>query len=201
MYFYALNSTFASMNINMEQRNLVTADKDTELFPEVDEAGNVVGQMSRAEAHDGTKRLHPVVHLHVFNPEGKLYLQHRAKWKKVQPDKWDTATGGHVDWGEDVMTALAREVYEEIGMAAGNYTPKLAKTYIYENNIERELVYVFTTEYDGEPLPSPTETQGGKFWSFSEIRSAIGKNILTPMFEKEVLFLIPAAEPGSKDCS
>jgi isopentenyldiphosphate isomerase len=189
------------MNNNKEQRNLVTSDKDTELFPEVDEAGNVVGQMSRAEAHDGTKRLHPVVHLHVFNSEGELYLQHRAKWKTVQPDKWDTATGGHIDWGEDVMTALAREVYEEIGMAAGNYTPKLVKTYIYENNIERELVYVFTTQYDGEPLPSPTETQGGKFWSINEIRSAIGKNILTPMFEKEVLFLIPAAEPGSKDCS
>ncbi len=201
MFFCALNSTFAFMNNNKEQRNLVTSDKDTELFPEVDEAGNVVGQMSRAEAHDGTKRLHPVVHLHVFNSKGELYLQHRAKWKTVQPDKWDTATGGHIDWGEDVMTALAREVYEEIGMAAGNYTPKLVKTYIYENNIERELVYVFTTQYDGEPLPSPTETQGGKFWSINEIRSAIGKNILTPMFEKEVLFLIPASEPGSKDCS
>ena len=92
MFFCALNSTFAFMNNNKEQRNLVTSDKDTELFPEVDEAGNVVGQMSRAEAHDGTKRLHPVVHLHVFNSKGELYLQHRAKWKTVQPDKWDTAT-------------------------------------------------------------------------------------------------------------
>ena len=117
----------------MNSRNLVTSDKGTELFPEVDEAGNVVGQMSRAEAHDGTKRLHPVVHLHVFNSEGELYLQHRAKWKSVQPDKWDTATGGHVDLGEDVMTALAREVYEEIGLASDCYIPKLAKTYIYAN--------------------------------------------------------------------
>ena len=185
----------------MSSRNLVTSDKGTELFPEVDEAGNVVGQMSRAEAHDGTKRLHPVVHLHVFNSEGELYLQHRAKWKSVQPDKWDTATGGHVDLGEDVMTALAREVYEEIGLASDCYIPKLVKTYIYENNIERELVYVFTTEYDGELFPSPTETQGGKLWPLSDIRAAIGKNILTPMFEKEVLFFIPAAEPGSKNRS
>lgn len=173
----------------MEKRNFITSDKDTELFPEVDEAGNVIGQISRAEAHDGTKRLHPVVHLHVFNSRGELYLQHRAKWKSVQPDKWDTATGGHVDFGEDVMTALAREVNEEIGLSSEKYTPKLVKTYIYENDLERELVYVFTTEYDGELSPSPTETQGGKFWSINEIHSAIGKNVLTPMFEKEFLLL------------
>ena len=173
----------------MEKRNLITSDKDTELFPEVDEAGNVIGQISRAEAHDGTKRLHPVVHLHVFNSRGELYLQHRAKWKSVQPDKWDTATGGHVDFGEDVMTALAREVNEEIGLSSEKYTPKLVKTYIYENDLERELVYVFTTEYDGELSPSPTETQGGKFWSINEIHSAIGKKVLTPMFENEFLLL------------
>ena len=173
----------------MEKRNFITSDKDTELFPEVDEAGNVVGQIARAEAHDGTKRLHPVVHLHVFNSRGELYLQHRAKWKSVQPDKWDTATGGHVDLGEDVMTALAREVNEEIGLPSNSYTPKLVKTYIFENNIERELVYVFTTEYEGELHRCPTETQGGKYWSINEIRSAIGKNVLTPMFEKEFLLL------------
>ncbi len=180
----------------MAERTLVTSDKDTEMFPEVDESGNIIGGMTRAEAHDGTKRMHPVVHLHVFNSHGELYLQHRATWKSVQPDKWDTATGGHVDMGEDVMTALAREVNEEIGLAKGSYTPKLVKTYVYENNIERELVYVFTTEYDGELFPSPTETQGGKFWTISDIRAAIGQNVLTPMFEKEVLFLIPASEPG-----
>ena len=173
----------------MEKRNLITSDKDTELFPEVDETGNVIGKITRAEAHDGTKRLHPVVHLHVFNSCGELYLQHRAKWKSVQPDKWDTATGGHVDWGEDVMTALAREVNEEIGLPSDSYSPKLVNTYIFENNIERELVYVFTTEYDGELHPSPTETQGGKFWSINEIHSAIGKNVLTPMFEKEFMLL------------
>ena len=176
-------------------------DNSEEMFPIVDEEGNIIGAATRGECHQGSKLLHPVVHLHVFNSKGELYLQKRPAWKDIQPDKWDTATGGHIDWGEDVMTALAREVYEEIGLAAGNYTPKLVRTYIYENNIERELVYVFTTQYDGEPLPSPTETQGGKFWSINEIRSAIGKNILTPMFEKEVLFLIPASEPGSKDCS
>lgn len=44
-------------------------DNEKEMFPLVLENGNIIGSISRNEAHDGTKRLHPVVHLHVFiNP-------------------------------------------------------------------------------------------------------------------------------------
>jgi isopentenyldiphosphate isomerase len=155
----------------------------------VDENGEVKGSMTRDEAHDGTMKLHPVVHLHVFNSKGELYLQHRSKWKKVQPDKWDTATGGHIDYGETVIEALYREVNEEIGLAPGSYESKLIRKYIYENSVERELVYVFTTIYDGEPSPSETETQGGRFWSADEIKQNIGANVFTPMFEKEYTLL------------
>ncbi len=62
------------------------------------------------------RSLHPVVHLHVFNSRGDLYLQHRPAWKDIQPDKWDTACGGHVDLGESVSQALHREVREELGI-------------------------------------------------------------------------------------
>lgn len=178
----------------MMKRTLVTADTSTEQFPEVDENGNMIGSMSRAEAHSGTKRLHPVVHLHVFNSKGELYLQHRAKWKEVQPDRWDTATGGHVDLGESVEESLAREVYEEIGIAPDKYEPRLLQKYVYESAIERELVYVFTTIYDGDPFPSPTETQGGRFWSREEIADNMGKEVFTPMFEREYAALFDAKE-------
>lgn len=169
----------------MNNRTLVTADKDTELFPEVDEIGTVIDSISRAEAHCGTKRLHPVIHLHLYNSRGELYLQHRAQWKTVQPDKWDTATGGHVDYGESIAEALEREVSEEIGLSANEYTPELIVRYIYESAIEKELVYVFKAVSDKQPSPSPTETQGGRFWSLREIEDNIGHNVFTPMFEKE----------------
>ena len=42
-------------------------DNKNECFPLVDESGNVIGRISRGEAHNGSKQLHPVVHLHVFN--------------------------------------------------------------------------------------------------------------------------------------
>ena len=176
------------------ERELVTQDKDTELLPLVDEDGNILGAVSRADAHtpvlinDVTKcpkPLHPVVHLHVFNENGDLYLQHRAEWKKVQPGKWDTATGGHIDLGESVAQALEREVYEEIGLKPEDYEPTLIEKYVYESDIERELVYVYKTTYGGEPQPSETETQGGRFWPMDEIKVNIGKEVFTPMFEQE----------------
>ena len=45
-------------------------DNRLEKFPLVDENGVVIGSATRGECHDGSKLLHPVVHLHVFNSKG-----------------------------------------------------------------------------------------------------------------------------------
>ena len=70
-----------------------------EIFPIVDESGIVIGSASRKDCHSGTFLLHPVVHLHVFDKRGRLFLQHRSLLKDIQPGKWDTSVGGHIDYG------------------------------------------------------------------------------------------------------
>ncbi|MBQ6749599.1 MAG: NUDIX domain-containing protein [Bacteroidaceae bacterium] len=158
-------------------------DNQEEMFPIVDEDGNITGAATRGECHGGSKLLHPVVHLHVFNSRGELYLQRRPAWKDIQPGKWDTAVGGHVDLGECVADALKREVSEELGIV--DFQPELLTQYAFESERERELVFVHKTIYDGEITPS-AELDGGRFWTIDEIRENLGKGIFTPNFENEI---------------
>lgn len=157
-------------------------DNEKEMFPIVDEEGNITGAATRGECHDGSKLLHPVVHLHIFNSQGELFLQKRPVWKDIQPGKWDTAVGGHIDLGENVETALKREAKEELEIE--NFIPQLLKHYVFESDREKELVFAYKTVYDG-PLTPSEELEGGRFWEMNEIRSSIGKNIFTPNFECE----------------
>lgn len=159
------------------------ADNGEELFPAVDAQGNVVGTVKRSYAHGGSKILHPVVHLHLFNSKGELFLQKRPQWKDIQPGKWDTSTGGHMDVGETVEQALRREVAEELGVVG--FKPVSMGHYVFESARERELVYVHRTVFDGAVCPNPTELDGGRFWSADEIAENIGRGVLTPNFESE----------------
>ena len=157
-------------------------DNRNELLPLVDEEGQVIGAASRGECHDGTMLLHPVVHLHVFNEAGELYLQHRPAWKTVQPDKWDTAVGGHIDCGEEIEQALQREVNEEIGLT--RFQPEFLTRYIHQSAVEREMVYAYRTVTNETPKPSD-ELDGGRFFSREEIESRLGTGFFTPNFEEE----------------
>lgn len=163
---------------------MITGDNPQELFPIVDEEGNIVDAATRGECHNGSRLLHPVVHLHVFNSKGELYLQKRPMWKDIQPGKWDTAVGGHVDLGESVEMALRREVSEELGIT--DFVPEAVTHYVFDSVRERELVFVHKTVYDG-PIHPSEETDGGRFWSIAEIKESMGKGILTPNFESEAL--------------
>ncbi|MBO5659990.1 MAG: NUDIX domain-containing protein [Bacteroidaceae bacterium] len=157
-------------------------DRQDELLPLVDENGNITGAATRGECHNGSMMMHPVVHLHVFNSKGELYLQKRPEWKDIQPGKWDTAVGGHIDLGEHVEQALFREAGEELGIES--FTPEALPQYVFRSERECEMVYPYKTVYDKDIRPSK-ETSGGRFWSMDEIRESIGKDILTPNFEQE----------------
>ncbi|MCR4769514.1 MAG: NUDIX domain-containing protein [Bacteroidaceae bacterium] len=158
-------------------------DNDDELLPRVDNNGKVIGVVKRGEAHCGTRILHPVVHLHLFNSKGELYLQLRPEWKPIQPNKWDTACGGHIEYGEEVEEALKREVSEELGLTS--FLPKSITKYVFEGKIDKEFVHVFMAVYDGEVKPSATELAGGRFFSKQEIQEKLGTGFFTPNFEEE----------------
>ena len=163
---------------------------EEEQLPVVDESGKMLGKVPRSVCHNGSKILHPVVHLHVFNKIGAIYLQKRPMNKLIQPGKWDTAVGGHIAFGEDLETSLKREAWEEIGLK--QFSAKLLKSYVWESNVERELVYVFSTnDFQGIHLHSD-EVEEGRFWTRKQIAQNMGKGVFTPNFEHEYQLLFGA---------
>lgn len=158
--------------------------KAAEMLPLVDEGGNVLAQAPRSFFHhNATFALHPVVHLHIINRSGAIYLQKRSATKKLLPLHWDTAVGGHVSYGEHILEALFREASEELGFY--DFNPVSLDTYVYQSGTEKELVNVFGVVGDFELKPDHDEVEEGRWWTREEIGKAVGKDILTPNFESE----------------
>lgn len=157
-----------------------------EMLPVVDKTGKVVGKISREEAHQGSKVLHPVVHLQIIK-QGAIYLQKRKDDKDIQPGKWDTAVGGHIDYGEDVEVALRREAFEEL--AIRDFDARFIAKYLWDSDEEREMVFSFFTRDAKNITPNIFEISDARFWKFDEIEANLGKDIFTPNFEAEYRFL------------
>ena len=163
-------------------------DNSNELFPLVSPDGMVIGSATRGECHSGSKLLHPVVHIHVFDSDGRLFLQKRPEWKDIQPGKWDTSVGGHVDYGETIADAALRETREELSITNGDF--KYLDRYVFESEREKELINAFRLMVESPDAIKPSaELDGGRFWEIEEIKSSLGKGIFTPNFESEFIRL------------
>lgn len=158
--------------------------RNEEWLPVVNPEGKITGTAPRSICHDGkSKLLHPVVHLHIINKEGKIFLQKRSDSKDIQPGKWDTSVGGHIAPGETIEEALKREVREETGLTAFNAA--FIKNYVWESEREKELVFSFICFSDEAPQVDMVEAVEGRFWSQAEIEQNLGKGIFTQNFENE----------------
>lgn len=154
-----------------------------EMLPVIRENGIVYAQATRKYCHGGSFLLHPVVHLHIINRNAELYLQKRSMKKDLLPGRWDTAVGGHVDYGEYVSEALHREAGEELGFY--DFNPLYLGSYVFQSNIEREMINIFAAVGNFTLHPDEDEVEEGRYWPLDEIEANIGKDVFTPNFEGE----------------
>jgi isopentenyldiphosphate isomerase/intracellular septation protein A len=179
---------FEFLKNRLKQKKWVSKYKDEEWFDIVDEEGRVKGRAPRSICHKKPGMLHPVIHMHVFNSRDQIFLQKRSKQKKIQPGKWDTAVGGHLSSGEKIEEALKREAEEEIGIT--DYEAHFITKYVWETEIESELVFMFYTRYDRAIYINREEIDEGKFWKIKKIRENLGKDIFSDNFEFEFKILL-----------
>lgn len=153
----------------------------------VNDSGDVIAVALRSEVHGNPSLLHRVVHVLVINNKGELLLQKRSVNKDVAPGRWDTSVGGHVAVGEELLDSAKREMEEELGLAL--HEPEYLYSYIHTNTYESELVTTYRCIYDGNiAVPfNRDEIDEVRFWSFSEIKEAMGAEILSGNFEAEFL--------------
>lgn len=87
-----------------------------EIFDVVDERDTVIGREFRREIHRRGLR-HRAVHVFWLRPDGDLCLQRRSYAKDNSPGLLSSSCAGHVDAGEDYLTAAVRELREELGVS------------------------------------------------------------------------------------
>ena len=155
----------------------------SELLDIVDRLGRVIGQAPRLVCHGDPSLIHQAVHVQVFDREGRLFLQKRSAAKDIQPGKWDSSVGGHLQLGEAPLQGAHRELAEELGVRALRL--EKAYEYFWESPVETELVRTFVTLHEGPFQLQASEIDEGRFWTLDEIEAALPTGIATPQFAFE----------------
>jgi isopentenyldiphosphate isomerase len=88
-----------------------------ELVEEVDERGNVLRVVTRAQMRAELLR-HRCTYIGVVSSDGRLLIHQRAATKDVYPSYWDVCAGGVCTAGEGWHESARRELAEELGIDA-----------------------------------------------------------------------------------
>jgi isopentenyldiphosphate isomerase len=163
-----------------------------ELLQLVDRRGRPAGSAPRRLCHGDPSLIQAVVHLHLFDAQGRLYLQKRSALKDTYPGCWDTSVGGHLAPGESPEQALAREAREELSLVVS--AAQLLGRYLLRDAYESEYVFAFQARSDSEPRPNREEIEEGRFFELKEIRAWIRREpeAFTPHFRKAFRKLLSA---------
>ena len=83
---------------------------------------------------------------HDFDGVTKLFMPRRATTKKFLPGVFELP-GGHIDYGEELVAGLKREIKEELGMNIAVSDPFAAFTYLNEVKGSHSIEVVFFAKF------------------------------------------------------
>ena len=75
-----------------------------------------LGKTAERYGKKGPGEYRIVVHVCVFDRQGRMLVQQRAPGKRIWPGRWDVSAAGGVDAGETSRQAAEREFREELGI-------------------------------------------------------------------------------------
>lgn len=168
-----------------------------EMIDVLDEfTGEKTGEViSKNEAHR-TGIWHGSIHvLIVNNDRNKTLLQKRCAEKKLYPNTWDIAVGGHISAGEDDITSAKRELEEELGLNSDELkiekVDRITEKLVNNGIISNEYVSIFIAYADidiNDIKLQVEEVSEAKWCTKEELNKFIEDKVIIPhVREYEIL--------------
>ncbi len=152
----------------------------------------------KTEAHEKCV-LHRAFSVILTDEQGRILMQKRALSKYHCGGLWSNTCCSHPLWGEDLESAVARKLVQELGIRSVqireigrmNYCCRL------DNGMsEYEYDHIFTGRYEGEVTPNPEEVECAEWMGMEEILESAAKEPerFTPWFIQMIPYVREAAE-------
>ena len=154
------------MKYQLLRNKVTTTDPQEELLIQVDEKNNIIGSISRQEAHTTPGVFYRTVYILVKNDKNEILIQRRSSTKDLYPNCWDISVGGHVNFGKSYLETAVREIREELGLIVEPGDMKLKGEVLVHLSKSNEYFNVFEyTLKPGEKIEVNAEEIGSTGWA------------------------------------
>jgi isopentenyl-diphosphate delta-isomerase len=147
------------------------APSPSALVDTVDSADRPIGTVPR-EAVFARAAGFRVVHVFVFDPEGRLLLQRLGRRRKRNPLKWGSSVAGYLHAGEAHLEAATRRLREELGLETG--LAKHGSLWMSDRGC-RKFVTLYTTCASDPRIGEPEHIEEIAFWSTVEVERGLAE--------------------------
>lgn len=144
----------------------------------VNENDEPIGSATISEARQ-KGLIHRIVRIMVEGSSSRILLQKRSNNMESYPGCWDHSAAGHVDSGEDYLSAAKRELFEEIGIKAENLEE--IGSYFSDDSSDGQTIKRFNKVYKLVSESNPAKLQKSeveevKWFTLDEIKKFIEDN-------------------------
>ncbi len=164
----------------------------------LDDAGNTIGQASKAAVHHGDTPLHLAFSCYLFNDAGRVLLTRRALTKQTWPGVWTNSFCGHPAPGEAIIDAVHRRGHQELGASIRDVHCVLPefryRARAADGTVENEICPVFCALLDGEIAAAPHEVMDMVWVDWSQARTAAALDWAISPWAQDQIPLLEAAD-------
>lgn len=129
-----------------------------------------------------------VVHLCLFDHEGRMLIQQRQQAKHAYPGLWDLSVGGGVKAGETSREAVCRETMEELGLTLDLHGVRPYLTINFDDGFDDIYVVEAAPSLDSLRL-QPEEVAAVRWASMEEIAALLRSGAFVPYYESFLKFM------------